>query len=103
MVSDTVKKVLSAESASDSLIAEAKATSRKIITDAESSAEEAVRKKTAEAEQEAERLQAENELRIDEYRRKAAEKFSADKAELYSAADKNKDKTVDALINLLFG
>ena len=46
MVSDTVKKVLSAESASDSLIAEAKATSRKIIADAESSAEEAVRKKT---------------------------------------------------------
>lgn len=103
MVSDAVKKVLSAESASDSLIAQAKETSRKIIADAENYADEAVRKKSAEARKNADRLIAENEIRIDEYKRQAAEKCSAEKAALYSAADKNTDKTVDALINLLFG
>ncbi len=102
MASETVKKILEAESESGKKIADAKRRSDDIISDAERYASVAIQKKLSEANIDIDKIKTRNAVKIADYTKIAEGNCSAALSEIKQKADENSDKAVDAVIKEFF-
>jgi len=102
MASESVKKILSAESESERKINEARIKSNDILTEAEKYASIALQKKLTEAKTKYSNMQKANEEKLSDYRKIAEKKCSREIGEINRKAQKNTDKAINAVINGFF-
>lgn len=103
MASETVKKILSAESEADKLNSEARKKAEDIINSAEQQAVVAVQKKLAEAKTQAEKIRKSNSAKIAEYTENAEKECEKVLENIRKVSAENSEKAVDAVISSFFG
>ena len=102
LASEAVKKILEAEAESEKKNAEARKRRDEIINDASGKSSLAVQKRISEASSETARLKKELEKKAAVYRKKAEETCDEQISDIRSAAEKNMDKAIDAVIAQFF-
>ena len=102
LASEAVKKILEAEAESEKKNTEARKRRDEIINDASGKSSLAVQKRISEASSETARLKKELEKKAAVYRKKAEETCDAQISDIRSAAEKNMDKAIDAVIAQFF-
>lgn len=102
MASDAVKKILSAESASNQKILQARQNAEEIITEAEKYAALAIQKKINYASGEVEKIRSDYMEKFDVHARQSETNCLEKIAEIRSGAEKNMDNAVNAVIKEFF-
>lgn len=102
VASETVKRVLSAESECDKILSEAYVKSDEIIAAAEADSNTEIQKAISRAKTDAQKLRDENFLKIGDFTRQTDEKYSALAKEIRNKADKNMSAAADKIISTFF-
>lgn len=103
MASETVQKVLSAESMSDKEISDAKIRRDEIIAAAKTNADALLQEKVRDANNKCCVIQDENNAEIEKLRAEISEECSRQKALLKQTAEKNLDAASDFVFRYLLG
>lgn len=102
MASETVKKILEAESEAEKKMSEAKARRDDIISSAQGKAAHTVQKSLSEAAKESGEIKAGFGKKLSAYREEAERGCEDKLKEVRSRAEKNMDKAIDAIIGRYF-
>jgi vacuolar-type H+-ATPase subunit H len=103
MASETVKRVLNAESASREQIAAARADGERAELLAAEYAEKKLGERLAEAKERTDEMKADNRRKIEEMNARSAESCELEKQAITAEAEKRLPQAADAVIERLFG
>ncbi len=102
MALDTIKKVLSAESNADKVVADAYKEREEILRNAEADANRNIQQSISRAKSDAQQLKQQNKCELEKFSA-ATEKDCGEKIkEIKALAEQNMSKAVDAVINSFF-